>query len=136
MEPSGRGRTILIVDDDRFLIDMYGLKFRENGFTVEAAQGGAEALRRLRDGLAPDAILLDVVMPGLDGFGLLEAIKKENLAPGATVIVLSNQGQDADRERAKELCADRYIIKASTVPSEVLREVSEALGSPAGTPEV
>ena len=115
---------IFLTDDDRFLLDLYSVKFKNAGHTVTAFGSGEELLAALRnkDEPAPDAILLDVIMPGIGGFGALEAIWKEHLAPDAKVIVLSNQGQDSDIEKAKELSADGYIIKASAIPSEVLTE--------------
>ncbi|MFZ1987812.1 MAG: response regulator [Minisyncoccia bacterium] len=114
---------IYLVDDDHFLLDMYAVKFKAAGHEVIACNGGEEALKTLREQGAPDALLLDIVMPGLDGFQVLEAIRKEKLVPETTkIIVLSNQGQDADIEKAKTLGAAGYIIKASAIPSEVLAE--------------
>lgn len=110
---------LYLVDDDRFLLDMYAVKFKAAGHEVTAFQSGEEALKALREGKGPDALLLDIVMPGVDGFEVLETIKKENLAPTTKVIVLSNQGQEADIERATALGAAGYIIKASAIPSEV-----------------
>ncbi|OYV26210.1 MAG: hypothetical protein B7W98_03285 [Parcubacteria group bacterium 20-58-5] len=78
---------------------------------------------------APDAILLDLIMPGIGGFGALEAIRKEQLAPGAKIVILSNQGQDSDIEKAKQLAADGYIIKASAIPSEVFAETMRTIES-------
>lgn len=127
MTSPAQAYTILIVDDDRFLLDMYSLKFKEQGFTVEVSNGGDDALKKLRSGLAPDVILLDVVMPGIDGFGVLQAIQKEKLGKDPALVVLSNQGQESDIARAKELGAHSYIVKASTIPSEVLTKVLEAL---------
>lgn len=118
-----RKYAVLLVDDDKFLLDMYSLKFTQQGLTVDSAFGGEEALRKLREGARPDILLLDIVMPGIDGFGVLEAIKKEKLAEGVTKIVLSNQGQEAEIERAKSLGIDGYIIKASAIPSEVLSQI-------------
>lgn len=115
--------TILIIDDDKFLVDMYSLKFREQNFNVEVSLGGEDALKKLREGFSADAILLDLVMPGVDGFDFLEAVQKENLAQGATIIILSNQGQDPEIDRAKSLGAHDYIVKASAIPSEVLDKV-------------
>ncbi len=114
--------TIILIDDDRFLLDMYAVKFSESGLKVEACLSGEAALDKLRDGLCPDAILLDLVMPGIDGFQFLEVIKKEDLGKNMAIIVLSNQGEDKDIAKAKELGADGYIVKASTIPSEVLEK--------------
>jgi CheY-like chemotaxis protein len=113
---------IYLVDDDRFLLDMYAVKFKNAGHDITVFQSGEEALAVLREKPAPDAILLDVIMPGLSGFETLEAIRKEKLAPQAKAIMLTNQGQDTDIDKAKELGAAGYIIKASAIPSEVLSE--------------
>jgi len=117
-------KNILIIDDDKFLLDMYAMKFGKNNFEVKTASSGQTALEILRGGYAPDIILLDLVMPILDGFSIYENIKKENLAPGAIAIMLTNQGQSADVSRARELGVEGYIIKATTIPSEVVDEVS------------
>jgi DNA-binding response OmpR family regulator len=114
---------IFLTDDDRFLLDLYAAKFKKAGHEVATFGGGEELLAALRKGgSAPDAMLLDVVMPGMDGFTTLETIRKEKLAAGAKVIILTNQGQDSDIERARTLAADSYIVKASAIPSEVLTE--------------
>ena len=113
---------IYLIDDDRFLLDMYAVKFRAKEHEVTAFTGGKELLDALREKPAPDAMLLDVVMPELDGFEILETIRKENLAPNTKIIILSNQGQESDIEKAKALNAAGYIIKASAIPSEVYAE--------------
>jgi CheY-like chemotaxis protein len=120
-------KKILLVDDDKFLIDMYSLKFSQADFEVSAALGGEDALKKLREGFQPDAILLDVVMPGMSGIDLLRTIRGEKLDRGATVVVLSNQGQQTDIEEAKKVGIDGYIVKASTIPSEVLEQVREIM---------
>jgi CheY-like chemotaxis protein len=72
---------IYLTDDDRFLLDMYAVKFKAAGHDVTAFNSGKTLLEALRTQPAPDALLLDVVMPEIDGFQVLEAIRKENLAP-------------------------------------------------------
>ncbi len=114
---------ILLVDDDKFLLEMYGLKFRESGKDVEICLGATEALERLRGGLKASVIVLDIVMPTMDGFALLEAIKEEKLGGDSVVIMLTNQGEASDIEQANKLGADGYIVKASAIPSEVLEKV-------------
>lgn len=114
---------VYLVDDDRFLLDLYAVKFRNAGHEVSVFGNGEDVLAALRKGdPVPDAILLDLIMPGIGGFEALETIRKEKLAKGSKIIILSNQGQDSDIERAKQLAADGYIIKASAIPSEVLAE--------------
>lgn len=115
---------IYLVDDDRFLLDLYAVKFKNAGHDVTVFGGGEELLAALRKegAVAPDAILLDVIMPGMTGFETLAALRKENLAQGSKIIFLTNQGQNSDIENAKQLAADGYIIKASAIPSEVFAE--------------
>jgi len=116
-------KKILIIDDDSFLLDMYALKFAKSSFSVSTALGAESAIEKLHQGLDPSVILLDIMMPGMDGFELLEKIKKENLAPNSIVIFLSNRGQPSDITRSEELGASGYIIKASCIPSEVVEKV-------------
>lgn len=118
---------LYLVDDDRFLLDMYAVKFKAAGHEVTAFSGGEEVLKALREQPAPDALLIDIVMPGMTGFEILEVVKRENLAPTMKVIVLSNQGQESDIATAKELGADGYIIKASAIPSEVFSETMKII---------
>jgi CheY-like chemotaxis protein len=115
---------VYLVDDDRFLLDLYAVKFTNAGHEVGMFSGGEELLTALRKAgaPAPDAILLDVIMPGMTGFETLEAIRKEKLSPSSKIIFLTNQGQDSDIEKAKQLSADGYIVKASAIPSEVFAE--------------
>ncbi|MCX6786314.1 MAG: response regulator [Candidatus Kaiserbacteria bacterium] len=115
---------IYLVDDDRFLLDLYSVKFKNAGHEVSVFGSGEDLLASLRktDIAAPDAILIDLIMPGIGGFGALETIRKENLAKKSKIIILSNQGKDTDIEKAKQLAVDGYIIKASAIPSEVLAE--------------
>ncbi len=117
---------IFLVDDDKFLLDMYALKFERGGLEVNTAAGPAPALDKLRAGYVPDILVLDMVMPGMDGIELLEAIRKDKLAPETvTVIILTNQGQQSDIDRAKKAGVHGYIVKASTIPSEVLAEIQK-----------
>ncbi len=118
---------ILIVDDDKFLLNMYSLKFQKEKFEVTTAGDGSEAITKLQEGLVPDAIVLDIVMPVMDGLEVLEKIRKDNLAKDATILILSNQGQSSDIDKAKQLGIDGYIVKATTIPSEVVAEVLRML---------
>jgi DNA-binding response OmpR family regulator len=127
---------VYLVDDDRFLLDLYAVKFRAAGHEVSVFSGGEDLLAALRkeNAVSPDAILLDIIMPGVSGFEALEAIRKEHLAQGAKIVILSNQGQDSDIENAKRLAADSYIIKASAIPSEVLAETLRTIEAGASPP--
>ena len=122
--------SILIVDDDSFLVDMYSLKFSQAGHAVQSASSVEEAIAKLKEeGYAPDAVVFDLVMPKQDGFALLTQIKEQHLAPQAALIVLSNQGEKEDLERAKKLGAAGHIIKANAIPSEVLAMVERMIAT-------
>ena len=114
---------VLIVDDDKFLLNMYSIKFSKGNYEVNSATSGEEVFTKIKDGFISDIILLDIVMPGMDGFEILGKLKKDNIVPKAVVIMLTNQGQLSDIEKAKSLGINGYIIKATTIPSEVVEEV-------------
>ncbi len=120
-------KKILIVDDDSFLLDMYALKFTQSGFDVMTALGSDVALSKLREHYAPDIMLLDVMMPGMDGFELLDTVNKEKLVPNAISVFLSNRGQSSDIARGQELGAAGYIVKASSTPAEVIEKVNQII---------
>jgi CheY-like chemotaxis protein len=119
----GSKKKILIVDDDTFLLDMYALKFSQNGFEVHTAENGADALEKLKGDLSPDIILLDVLMPEMDGFEMLEKMNAEKICPEAVRIVLSNKSDQADVDRGSQLGVQGYIIKANSTPTEVISQV-------------
>lgn len=121
-------KKILIIDDDKFLLNMYSMKFEKSNFEVKVAFGAVDAIEILRNGYVPDILLMDLIMPVMDGFSMYETIKKDNLAPGAIAIMLTNQGLVSDINRAKELGVHGYIVKATTIPSEVVDEVIEIYG--------
>jgi DNA-binding response OmpR family regulator len=130
---------VYLVDDDKFLLDLYATKFKNAGHDVSVFASGEELLAALRkeDAKAPDIILLDLIMPGIGGFGALETIRKNRLAQGSKIVILSNQGQDSDVGKAKQYAVDGYIVKASAIPSEVLAEtilIAESVPASAGKP--
>lgn len=117
--------TVLIVDDDKFLLDMYRKKFEHDGAEVGTALGSEEALTKLRNGAKPDILILDIIMPGMDGIELLENIRKEKLAPDSAVIMLTNESDTSKIEKAKSLNIKGYIVKATSIPTETVEKVWE-----------
>lgn len=122
-------KKVLLVDDDTFLLDMYAIKFKNNGYDVRTFDKTENALKVLREGYMPDAMLVDMIMPTMDGIDFISAVRGENLASGAVIIMLTNQGLPDDIARAKKLNVDGYIIKATTIPSDVLRETEKILSA-------
>jgi len=120
--------AVLLLDDDKFLLDMYTMKFTHEGYAVHACLSVDEALALLKGGFSPDVILFDITMPVRDGFDFLQAVQNEKLGGRALKIPLTNQSSDAEKARAKDLGADDYFVKASMIPSEVVNKVGELLG--------
>lgn len=120
---------ILIVDDDQFLLDMYALKFKQSGFDVEAAMGSVDAFNKVKNGLNVDIVVSDVVMPAMDGFEFIDAVKKGGFLPHARFVILSNLGQQSDIEKGKQLGVDGYIVKASATPSEVVARIVDLISA-------
>ena len=123
---SVKDKKILVVDDDPFILDMYVIKFKEQGFQGETATDGKMALEKIEI-TKPDIVLLDVVMPTMDGFDVIKKIKEKGTPRMYKILFLTNFGQKEDVERGMELGADGYIIKAHFTPSEVVVKVKELL---------
>jgi CheY-like chemotaxis protein len=123
----GEKKKILIVDDDGFLLDMYAFKFSQNNFEVYTATDGEEALSKLKSGLSPDVLLIDVIMPNMNGFETLEKINEDKLLEKGIKIVLSNKSQQSDIDRGNALGVSGYIVKANYTPSEVIHSVVSIL---------
>jgi CheY-like chemotaxis protein len=123
---SGKG-SVLLVDDDKFLVDMYSMKFTASGYTVQACLSSGDALKALHEGFVPDAVLFDLVMPERDGFSFLQALQSEGLAKTAAKIALTNQSDDAEKKKAEGFGVERYIVKASMIPSEVVEATAQEI---------
>ena len=120
-------KIIIIVEDDVFLSDIYQTKFTEAGYECVSAQDGQRCLSLLESGVSPYVILLDIVMPKMDGLELLAFLKSSEKYKDIPVILLSNLGQDTDIKKGLELGALDYMIKAHYTPSEAVKKVEEIL---------
>lgn len=117
---------ILIVEDDQTLREMYSAKFMNEGFEVLTAQDGVEGLAVART-QKPAAILLDVMMPKLDGFAVLKELRADKILKKTPVVMLTNLGQEEDIKKGKELGADDYFVKANQTPAEIVAKIRALL---------
>jgi DNA-binding response OmpR family regulator len=118
--------TIVLVEDDIALTEMYSLKFSEAGYNLKTASDGASGLEMIFSE-KPSIILLDIMMPKMDGFAVLTELKKNDTTKNIPVLMLTNLGQKTDMEKSKELGANDYIVKASMTPSQVLEKIKNLI---------
>jgi len=117
---------VLIIEDDEFLRKVIAQKLEKEGFDVQTAIDAPEALDLMKK-QKPDIILLDLILPGVDGFGLLDGFKKDPVYADIPVIVLSNLGEEEGRERAIDAGADDYLVKADYTPDEIVEKTRGVL---------
>ena len=119
-------KSILFVEDDSFLVDIYVTKLKEIGLSVTTAVDGEECLRKIEKQV-PDILLLDIVLPHNNGWEILRKIKKNDKYNKVKVIILSNLGQKEEVKKGLKLGAEKYLIKAHYTPSEVVKEIRKIL---------
>lgn len=122
---------ILIVDDDLTLNQMYQERLAIEGYTVLAAKTGDEAIELVRR-QKPDLLLLDIMMPGVDGFAVLEALKKDPATESIPVLVVTALIQETVRIKGQQLGAKDFIVKSETTPAQLVAKIKEVLASETG----
>lgn len=118
--------TILLIEDDPFLLSMYSTKFEIENFKVISADDGEKGLK-IAQRYDPDIILLDILMPKMNGFEVLEILKSDVKTASIPVIMLTNLNQKDEIERGLSLGADDYLIKAHFMPSEVVDKIKKVI---------
>jgi len=121
-------KKILIIEDDSFLSEMYSTKLIQEGFETEIAINGKQGMDKIKN-IKPDLILLDIVLPKMDGFEILESVKKDSKLKNIPIVLLTNLGQKNEIEKGLLLGADEYIIKAHFTPTAVVTKIKEILKS-------
>ena len=117
---------VLVVEDDVFLAQIYQKKFEMEGFKVSWADNGEKGWQEIKK-KKPDIVLLDILLPKIDGFAVLEKLKADAETTNIPVILLTNLGQKEDVEKGLEKGARDYLIKAHFKPSEVVAKVRKVL---------
>lgn len=126
--PSEHKVKIMMLDDEKFLLELYKASFEKHGYEVSTYYNAEDALRALREGVQPEVILFDITMPdSRSGYEFIEVVQREKLAPAALKLSLTNEGQDAEIQRIAELGADGHLLKAQHIPSEIAAKVTEML---------
>ena len=120
-------KKILLVEDDDSLASVYQMRLEAEGFTVTRASNGEEALAQAVAS-SPDIILLDVMMPKVSGFDVLDILRNTPETTNTKVIMLTALSQEADKQRARDLGVDDYLVKSQVVISDVVQKVKERLG--------
>jgi len=119
-------KKILIVEDDKFLRELIARKLRNEGYEVLEAVDGEEGLKKIKE-IKPDLVLLDLILPGIDGFEVLAKKKEDPQIEKIPVMLLSNLGQREDVERGLRLGAVDYLVKANFTPQEIIEKVKNLL---------
>lgn len=126
LDYSGFKNTVMIVEDDKFLRELISQKFLKEGMKILSAVTAEEALDVLKKE-RPQIILLDLILPGMSGFDFLRKIKSDSDIADIPVVVLSNLGEEKERETAKNLGAKRFLVKAMHTPNEIVGEIKKVL---------
>ncbi len=124
-------KSVLLVDDDRFLLDIYKTTFTEAGYNVEVGVGAADALHKIKSGKHFDAMITDARMPAVDGVELVERMRKENLLPGVPILILTNDTTEETMARAREAGIKDYLVKSETIPANLVQRVNTLISPPA-----
>ena len=123
---SNRAKTILIVEDNKILRELIVSKLTKENYNVFEAIDGEEGIKKIKE-KNPDLILLDLLLPGIDGFEVLSQIKNDPKLSSISVIIFSNLGQKEEVEKGLKMGATDYMIKASFTPKEIIDKIKATL---------
>jgi len=119
-------KKILIIEDDKFLRELIGQKLLKEGYDIVEAVDGEKGIKSIKEE-KPDLVLLDLILPGMDGFEVLTKIKEDAGVAQIPVIILSNLGQKDDIEKGLKMGAKDYLIKAHFTPGEIIDKIKVVL---------
>lgn len=119
---------ILLVEDDSLIVKIYSTRLKADGYTILSADNGEDGLA-LAEKETPDLVLLDVMMPKVDGFTVLEKLRANAALRDKPILVYSNLAQDTEIEKAKQLGATEFIVKANISPTELVSKIKSYIKS-------
>ena len=120
------GKNILIIEDDEFLLSLAVTKLQKAGYNIESAKDGEDGIKKLAEA-KPDLLILDLMLPHIDGFEILKQIKSDTKFAGMRIVVFSNLGSDEDISKATKLGANDYMVKSSFTLDELVAKIDEHL---------
>jgi len=120
-------KKILLIEDEEIMIDLLQRKLTQEGYEISVTRDGEEGLKAMRE-VKPDLILLDIIMPKMGGFEVMEEMQKDKTLAKIPVIVISNSGQPVEIDRAQKLGAKDWLIKTEFDPQEVVEKVVKQIG--------
>lgn len=120
-------KKILLVEDEKLMIELLERKLTQEGYELSIAQNGAEGLEKMKKS-KPDIVLLDIIMPKMGGFEVMEVMSKDEELKKIPIIVISNSGQPVEIDRAQRLGAKDWLIKTEFDPQEVIDKVIKQIG--------
>ncbi|MFA6525878.1 MAG: response regulator [Candidatus Buchananbacteria bacterium] len=123
---SDKKLKVLLVEDDQMIVEMYKLKLETDGFEVFVTDKGSEAIE-LAGKEKPDIILLDIILPEIDGFSILQEIKSDSATKKIPVMMLTNLSQESDQEKGTQMGAAGYFVKAQHTPADIMTEIKKIL---------
>jgi len=127
MDKEQRKKLIVLVEDEEIIVNLLTNKLKKVGYEVKAAYDGINGLNLIRTA-KPDLVLLDMLLPRLNGFEVLEKLNKEKILPDLPVIVISNSGQPIEIDRVLKLGIRDYLVKINFEPNEIIAKVNRVLG--------
>jgi CheY-like chemotaxis protein len=119
-------KKILLVEDDPFLIDLYTTKLEQEGFSVEVSNDGEDCFKKIKENI-PDLVLLDIVLPNVDGWEILQKIRNDEKFKDLKIVILSNLSQKEEIEKGLKFNVEKYLVKAHYTPTEVVEEVKKII---------
>ncbi|MEK7659011.1 MAG: response regulator [Patescibacteria group bacterium] len=125
------GKKVLLIEDDKAIIDVYETIFKKDHFDVEVISWGKEAIKKMEEvqaqkEAAPDIVLLDLILPDINGVEVLKTIKTNNITKNIIVFVLTNQ-ESPELQQSTDIKPDKFIIKANVTPTQLSKLIKEQL---------
>lgn len=127
-------KKVVLLEDDPLLIDIYQTKLKEKGFEVVVIDRGEGAVEKIQKEV-PDLVMLDIVLPNMDGWQILRQLRADENLKAMQIVVLSNLGQKEEVEKGLTMGAAKYLIKAHYTPTQVVQEVQNVLANAQSGPQ-